>query len=123
MRAEGSWPWSDRRSPVRFLIVDTCYPAFLSSHYDRNPLLRCASYATQWRALMDTFFGTADAYSYYLGGLGHEAHEVVVNCEPLQKAWAGEHGVRLGTVSSLRRRARLDNIVAAQVEDFGPDVL
>jgi spore maturation protein CgeB len=108
---------------VRLLIVDTCYPAFLRSHYNRKPSLRRSPYATQWRALMDTFFGTADAYSYYLGQLGHAAHEVVVNCEPLQKAWAREHGVRVGTFGGIRRRARLDDIVAAQVEDFGPDVL
>ena len=43
---------------------------------------------------MDTFFGTADAYSHYLGELGHEAHEVVVDCAPLQQAWAREHGHR-----------------------------
>lgn len=105
---------------MRLLIVDTCYPAFLRSHYDRNPLLRRAEYAAQWRALMDTFFGTADAYSYYLGELGHEAQEVVVNCEPLQGAWAQEHGVR---GKGLRRRVALQDVVAAQVEDFRPDVL
>ena len=38
---------------------------------------------------MDTFFGTADAYSHYLDELGHVAHEVVVDC----RAAAG----RLGT--------------------------
>lgn len=108
---------------MRMLIVDTCYPAFLQSHYDRDPPLREAPYATQWRSLMDTFFGTADAYSYYLDKLGHEAQEVVVNCEPLQRAWAQEHGVRTRTVGGLRRRTRLDDIVAAQVDEFNPDVL
>jgi spore maturation protein CgeB len=107
---------------MRVLIVDTCYPAFLRSHYDRDPSLRRAPYATQWQALMDTFFGTADAYSYYLGELGHEAHEVVVNCEPLQAAWAHEHGLRRRSLGALRRPA-VDDVVAAQVEDFRPDVL
>jgi hypothetical protein len=107
---------------MRILIIDTCYPAFLRSHYERDPSLRRAPYATQWRALMDTFFGTADAYSYYLGQLGHEAHEVVVNCQPLQTAWALEQGVRRKKLSGFRRSV-LGYVVSAQVEDFRPDVV
>ncbi len=108
---------------MRVLIVDPWYPPFLSSHYERNPSLRAAPYATQWRALMDTFFGTADSYSYYLGELGHEAREFVVNCEPLQSAWAKEHGLRRRGFGALRRRPSFDRVVAAQVEDFDPDVV
>jgi spore maturation protein CgeB len=103
---------------MRVLIIDTCYPAFLASHYRSNPGLERRSYDEQWRALMDTFFGTADSYSYYLRELGHEAHEVVVNAEPLQRAWAREHGRRR---SLLRRADR--NLVLAQAEWFQPDVV
>lgn len=96
---------------MRVLIVDTCYEAFLDSHY-ATPGLTARPYAEQWRTLMDTFFGTADAYSHYLGELGHEAHEVVVNCTQLQEAWGREHGVAgAGEV-----------VLAAQVEEFRPDV-
>ena len=70
--------------------MDTCYPAFLAAHYSRHEGLAERAYAEQWRALMDTFFGTADSYSHYLGELGHAAHEVVVDCVPLQTAWARE---------------------------------
>jgi hypothetical protein len=97
---------------MRVLIVDTCYEAFLDSHY-ATPGLRARPYAEQWRALMDTFFGTADAYSHYLGEQGHEAHEVVVNCAALQEAWGREHNVE-GTG---------ETVLAAQVEDFRPDVV
>ncbi len=86
---------------MRFLIVDTCYPAFLASHYAATRELETRPYAEQWRALMATFFGTADSYSHHLRKLGYEAHEVVVNCVPLQAAWAREHRSR----RSLRRRA------------------
>ena len=79
---------------MRIFIVDTHYPAFLESHYADRPGLADAPYDIQWRALMDRFFGTSDSYSHFLGELGHEAHEVVVNCEQLQRAWAREHGVR-----------------------------
>jgi hypothetical protein len=107
---------------MRVFIVDTCYPAFLASHYSANPGLEERSYGDQWRALMDTFFGTADAYSYYLGQIGHEAHEFVVNCGALQRTWAQEHGVR---ASVLRRRRPLSDteLVLVQAESFQPDVV
>jgi spore maturation protein CgeB len=104
---------------MRFLILDTCYPAFLRDHYRRSDGLARRPYAEQWRTLMDTFFGTADAYSHALGVLGHEAHEVVVNCAPLQRAWAREHGIR--TPGPFRAVA--DRIVRAQIADSRPDVL
>jgi spore maturation protein CgeB len=99
---------------VRILIVDTCYEAFLRTHYAATPRLAEQPYDEQWRRLMDTFFGTADAYSHFLGALGHAAHEVVVNCAPLQSAWAREHG--LGEASDER-------VLLAQVEEFRPDVV
>lgn len=100
---------------MRVLIVDTYYPAFLKSHYGRSPGLASESYERQWRALMGTFFGTADAYSHNLGALGHDAHEVVVNCTPLQSAWAREHDVDPASGE--------EGILLAQVEDFQPDVV
>ena len=107
---------------MRVLIVDTCYPAFLASHYGSNPGLERRSYQEQWRALMDTFFGTADSYSHHLRELGHEAEEIVVNAEPLQRAWAEEHGVRRGLLGRLRRKAG-SQLVLAQADRFQPDVV
>lgn len=99
---------------MRVLIVDTCYAAFLTAHYGRHEGLANSPYSEQWQALMDTHFGTADAYSHYLGVLGHEAHEVVVDCAPLQQAWAREHGLE---------GAQPDQVLLAQVEDYRPDVV
>jgi spore maturation protein CgeB len=105
---------------VRVLIVDTCYPAFLDRHYAERLGLADAPYDVQWRALMDRFFGTSDAYSHYLGVLGHDAHEVVVNCEPMQQAWARERGIRVGKRLGLFQDRSL---VLAQAEEFRPDVV
>jgi spore maturation protein CgeB len=102
---------------MKILIVDTCYPAFLTSHYAEHPELAQRPYAEQWRSLMDTFFGTADSYSFHLRALGHEADEVVANCRPLQHAWATEHGFSPGL---LRRDT---SVVLAQAEEFAPDVV
>ena len=101
---------------MRVLIVDTCYPAFLKLHYDRSPGLGEQPYALQWRALMDTFFGTADAYSHNLNSIGHQAREVVVNCGPMQSAWAREHDLAVPTVGAG------DSVLLAQARDFRPDV-
>jgi hypothetical protein len=105
---------------VRVLIVDTCYPAFLKSHYAAHPGLADASYQDQWRALMDRFFGTSDAYSHYLRELGHDAHEVVVNCEPMQRAWAREHEMQPPRRIGMSRGA---SVVLAQADAYRPDVV
>lgn len=100
---------------MRILIVDTCYPAFLAAHYARTPELIDRTYDEQWRALMDSFFGTADSFSHHLAQLGHPAHEFVVNCDELATRWAVEHGV------SRDHRAR-DDLLLRQAEAFEPDV-
>jgi spore maturation protein CgeB len=99
--------------PMRILIVDTCYPAFLDAHYVGRPELTELGYEGQWRALMDTCFGTFDAYSHHLRPLGHEAHEVVANCAPLQRAWAEEQGIE----------GDEEDVLLAQVQEFEPDVV
>jgi spore maturation protein CgeB len=108
---------------VKILIVDTCYPAFLAAHYSASPGLADRPYAEQWRSLMDTFFGTADSYSFHLRALGHEAHEVVANCGPLQQAWAAEHGFAPNRNVVPQWHRRQAAIVLAQAADFAPDVV
>jgi glycosyltransferase involved in cell wall biosynthesis len=108
---------------LRILIADTVYDEFLRTHYRSQPGLEEAPYAHQWRVLMDTFFGTADSYSHFLGLLGHEAHEVVVNCGPLQSAWAAERRMRLGRARLLRRRNWRHAVLLEQARAFEPDVV
>jgi hypothetical protein len=111
-----------RDDALRILIVDTCYDAFLEAHYAAIPNLARQPYAVQWRALMDTFFGTTDSYSHHLELLGHEAHEVIANCVPLQRAWASEQLFR-GRRLHMPRRRPPDEIVVRQAEWFEPDVV
>ena len=122
---------------MRVLIVDTYYPEFMTSFYARQPDLAQQPYVVQWQALMDQCFGVADFYSSNLQKLGHEATEVVANCEPLQRQWAREHGIRTGeTQWTIRRRKgfvpwpqRIQPtewsypILTAQVKHYRPDVL
>ena len=123
---------------MRFLIVDTYYPAFLRDFYAAHSGLSVEPYQDQWRALMDQCFGTADFYSTHLRELGHEAVEVVPNCEPMQRQWARENGVtvdeslryslilRRRIVPWLRRTPHDDwlfTILEAQVKAQRPDIL
>ncbi len=123
---------------MNFLIADTYYPAFLRDFYAARPELSGQPYASQWRTLMDECFGTADFYSTHLRELGHEAEEVVPNCEPMQRAWVAENGVTLD--ESLRYSWRLRRkvlpwvsraprddwsftVLEAQIRAHRPDVL
>ena len=118
---------------MRVLVTDTTYPRFLRDHYTRHPGLANASYGKQFEAVMRTFFGTSDAYAGSFGELGHETVNHLVNCLPLQLAWAREHGHARWT-RSLRARlptrlgvaaqdGLLRGIADAQIAVFDPDVV
>ena len=123
---------------MKVAIVDTYYAAFLASHYADRPHLRSALHAQQSSELLDQCFGTSDFYSRHLQTLGHDAQDLIVNCLPLQTAWAREHGVRYSALALRvphrffrlplvgRRLAALPGLVeiaVAQVAAFAPDVL
>jgi spore maturation protein CgeB len=110
---------------VRILVVDTWYERVLERVYAQQPDLAGSSYEQQWQALMATAFGTGDAYSHYLAELGHEAHELIVNCVSLQRAWAREHGVepRVGVRERLRGEDLRAALVVKQAVVFRPDVV
>lgn len=116
---------------MRFLVLSTDYPDFVRSLYAGRAELAAASYVEQLEARSASLFGTADFYSSNLRDLGHEAFDVHANVEPLQQAWAREHGVPgfpgVGSrvLARLRRRGldRVGGILAAQVRHYRPDVL
>src|SRR5207247_2081626 len=115
------------------LVLDTYYPAFLASHYAARPGLADQAYHEQLHSLFERSFGTGDAYSHYLRELGHDATEIVANCEPLQRRWAGEQGRRFPTdravwraptpIGYLARRRLLRGIALTQVAAFDPQIV
>jgi spore maturation protein CgeB len=123
---------------VKIAVVDTYYAAFLAALYAANPDLKAQPYAQQRDALLDRCFGTSDFYSRHLTERGCDAQDLIVNCVPLQEAWAREHGARYSALALRvphrlfrlpwigRRLAALPGLVeiaVAQVEAIRPDVL
>ena len=94
--------------------MSALYPAYAATFGAGAPADRTAA---AWREDLELdAFGWAGAWGPALAPLGCEFAEVWVNCEPLQRAWAREHG-------SLPADAPLADIALAQVERFRPDVL
>jgi len=117
---------------MRILIVDTYYQGFLRKVYGEDPALESRSYSEQWQRLMGQCFGTADFFSANLKKLGHEATDIVVNCEPLQAQWARENGGRVPRKRGWRRIGRVplprlavdgQAILSEQIRAFRPDVI
>ncbi len=118
---------------MRFVIINTDYSTFTRALYGRHASLARASYATQMRVRNESLFGLANFNSKNLRKLGHNAWDVHANSEPMQRAWAAEHGVRLceqcGRGQGLfpwRRRAAanwLHTALAAQLRHYQPDVV
>jgi len=109
---------------MQIIIIDTYYRQFLQSFYRKHPHFIHHFYVEQYRALMDQCFGTADFYSSSLNQLGHQADDIVGNCEQLQRSWAKEHGMRWGSAfSAEQKNMRLLRVLKAQILHFKPDVL
>jgi spore maturation protein CgeB len=117
---------------MRLAFVDTLYQRFVADHHRERPQLDRAGYAQQHASLIARSFGTSDAYSSEFRALGHEAVDLLVNAERLQRSWARENGVRVGPplpeALPHRLRARitaplLRRIARRQITTFAADVV
>jgi hypothetical protein len=97
---------------VRVLILNTDYEPFIRDLYGRNPGLETRTYTEQMLARNESLFGVADFYSSNLRKLGHEAWDIHANNEYMQKAWAGENGIRVQKPAEISRR-RQDALATA----------
>jgi spore maturation protein CgeB len=102
---------------MRLIRITTNYPTYLKQFYEQRHELEAQPYAVQYQTLMADCFMWADFWTDTLGQLGYEVWEPVANAEPMQKAWAKEHGV------SYAEETWLTDILTAQVKAFRPDVL
>lgn len=90
------------------VFLNTYYPNFLASFYSRRPEVLHAGYAAHRNTLLQQCFGDSDFYSEGMKKAGWNAEDLVVNCEPLQQAWARENGLaETGLGIALRQIARI----------------
>jgi spore maturation protein CgeB len=123
---------------MRFLLLDSDYSAFLDWLYAENPALHENPFDEQLRVTTEACFGQVGFWTSNLRALGHEAYEIHVNNEFMQKQWAREHGLNVSPdwrwefrlrrgivpwVSRIRLRRWFDEILAAQIRHYKPDVL
>ncbi len=121
---------------MKFLFVDTYYPAFLKYFRKKYPELNGESYKRQKGTLLAQYFGTADSYSYYIRKLESQAEDLVVNDEILQRRWILENGIQLsssGWLSKIQsfpyaykllgRPKWIQEIALLQIKKTKPDVL
>lgn len=122
---------------MKFLILNSDYPEFLSWLCTQNPGLGSRSYAEQMQTRNESLFGVADFYSSNLRKLGHEAWDLHVNNMEMQLRWAVEHRVKIETehwqfrmrrgivpwVSRVKNNSWNYEILSDQIRHYEPDVL
>lgn len=101
----------------RFQKFTTVYPDFISQFLNDNADYGSLSYSELYERFVASHYGWANYYAKNLNKLGVEAKDLFVDIEPLQKAWAKEHGVEYSRDNWQRE------IMLAQVKSFRPDVL
>ena len=101
------------KTPV-CVFLNTYYFGFLQSHYQKNPGLEKNTYQQQLQSLRMEKFGDSDFYSKGIQSSGWKAEDLIINCEPLQLAWAKEKGCH---------QEDLLDILVEQIKQLRPDVV
>ncbi len=102
---------------MRFLQILTFYPEYLNRWYQQHPGLSEQPYDTQAEMLFGDGFAASHLFALELRRFGCDSRCIVANCEPLQKAWAREHGY------AAEGRNWAMEILKRQIDHYRPDVL
>lgn len=97
----------------KLIKVTSYYRDYLQQYYLKNKDITSQSYDAQFKHLMNDAFSWSDNYSRNFAKLGIESYEIIGNAEPLQNAWAKEHGIN--------KRGR--ELVLAQIQSLQPDIV
>ena len=115
---------------MKFLILDSYYSPVLRHFYQNNEV-KGLGYQDQKTALLGLQFGTADFYSKNLQLLGHQAEEIIINDQALQKKWAREKGAfpakyLLDDIPYVKLHYQTHwqtEILERQILEYKPDIL
>jgi spore maturation protein CgeB len=102
---------------IRYLAINTFYPAYLMDFYTARPNLQDAPYDVQIDALLDDGFCDPHIFTRVLRPRGFETMHVIANNGLSQAAWAKEQGLSNG--------GKVDGAVATleQIDRFAPDIV
>ena len=75
------------------VFLSTYYSGFLTSFYEKHPYLLEAPHYLQLQMLYNELFGDCDYYSKGLENAGWMTSDIILNCTPLNRAWAKENDV------------------------------
>jgi hypothetical protein len=103
--------------PIRFLQVNTFYPAYLRDFYGVRPNLVDADYNAHIDALLDDGFSGVHMLTRSLSKLGWDTFQVLANAAPAQRAWLKKNDFHLAEPLDIKL------VTAMQIELFKPDVL
>ena len=121
---------------MRYLIINTDYPAFLSWFYGQHKDLDDCSYLTQLDLHAKTLFGVSGTYSKYLKKLNHHTTEIHANNPMFQSTWCKENDVNIKIQDRWEITYKksvipwitesnnwLQTVLAKQIESIKPDVI
>lgn len=91
---------------MRFLVVNHDHPQFQRWFYSTLEAVESKSYDELLALRHASLFGLAGFYSANLRKLGHEAWDIRVNDEILQKAWARDNGAAVAGETAVGRQSR-----------------
>jgi hypothetical protein len=103
--------------PLRFLQVNTFYPAYLRDFYAERPALHAAPFQAHIDALLDDGFSGGHMLSRALARRGWDSHQIVANAAPAQRRWLAENEL------SLPEPLDIGLVTAMQIELLRPDAV
>jgi len=101
------------------VFLTTYYPSFLNKHYSKNPKLISAPYQEQLMSLQSESFGDSDFYSEGLKKAGWNSDDIIINCPPLQQAWAKENNFSGGEIAIVIEQIRRTRPQVVYLHDIG----
>jgi len=106
---------------MKFLILNYYYQDYLDGFYSRHRVDGDISYEEARQSFIAEAADISDAYSSNLRKLDHEAEEVIINNEVLQKKWALENSVHehLTLVHRTEFPAKYKRFVRRLVKSMG----
>ena len=97
----------------KIVILTTYYRDYLKYYYSKNKDITTKTYREQFEHFMYDSFSWTGHYIKNFSKLGIEAHAIIGNAEPLQKAWALENGVNQNGLQ----------LVLAQIQKYKPEIV